>query len=82
MGCSMLTVVNLGGEPTGKNPTEDEKNAEKARVLEVRLGNNPYPTVVRPGESCRYEFDLPEGVQVYVRCRRGSTRYRATFFPK
>lgn len=80
VGCGLVSVSNLGGTPTGKIPMEDEKNDEKSRVLEVSLGESPYPWIVRPGETMRAEPS--DCSQLRVRCRKGETRFTVTFFPR
>lgn len=83
-GSGLISISNLGGEKTGKNPTPEEKAAEDDRVLEVSLaGGAPGDSavwLVRPGHHFRGWPSDPNALR--VRCRKGTTRYSVMIYPK
>jgi hypothetical protein len=81
--CSLVGIKNLGPDPSGKVPTEEEKSALAAKVLEVCSGKDFVEGgawLVHPGHDMRAcPGDLRS---LRVRCRSGKTRYSVTVFPK
>ena len=83
----LLVLIN---EPTRftVQPTPEERAKADARVIEVALAGeeagmwSALPkcfSVIRPGESCRFEPTCPDALR--VRCRSGATRLVGNLAP-
>lgn len=76
----LVSIQNLGGPPSNKQPTPEERVLEAERVLEVRLGQGGGVWEVEPGRHLRGQPS--DAGELQVRCRKGTTRYSVVVFPR
>ena len=81
-GASIVYLFNTEGGGFQRIPTEEEKAAVTARIIEVAVGNDPYPTpflLLPPG---RRQSFLPADIKRLVaRCQKGIAKCRIVILP-
>lgn len=77
--CSQLLILNEEGKHLQTNPSEEQKQETKEKIIEVTLAGDIAHCLIYPGESLRVTpVDLKS---VFLRCRKGSARYTIWVFP-
>lgn len=76
--CGMLVVENAEGRFAQVYPTDEERAAVDARVVEVQFGAEA-AILISPGESCRFQPIDP--TRIALRCRSGRAVVQVTLVP-
>lgn len=80
--CSLILVTNEEGRYLQVNPTEEEREATAAKVLEISfdITNLTGDWEVPPGETFRGNPRHPQAL--FIRCRSGEARFTLHVFPR
>jgi len=74
----LLIIESLVGGRRQLNPTEEQKESDKKKVLVV--GCEPFFMVIRPRRHLY--FETLDAEQLMVRCLSGDAKYRVTVLPR
>ena len=77
---AMLAVGNPNGKFPFVLPTEEERKAEEAKILELKYEGTDIPfTEIPVGQNCRFKPIDFEKIQ--IRCRAGKAKFDLSVFP-
>lgn len=80
----MVLIENLAGAFQHVIPTEEERQAEEAKVLEVGVDGHTViqvPFSIIPAEAS-IRIWIEDLTKFHIRCRSGETKYKVTVLPR